>query len=255
MTIEARIKAARDSLIEVQTELVAKLAIEKTRARAPLTRQLHTVRGMLSPTFPYASQAGQDLIVDRIMNQKEGGTFVDVGAYDGVTGSNSLFFERWRNWTGVMVEPVAAQRAKAEKMRSAPCMAYAVASEKGTAEFITVTEGFTQMSGLSSTYDDKLLERVRSDPRHAEKVVKVPTRTLSEILEEADIMHPDFVSLDIEGGELAALTAFPFDKHDVTVWSIENNTADPALPALMRDRGYNLADFCGPDEIYVKIQK
>ena len=254
MSIDARIKAARDALLEVQNELTAKLSSEKSRARAPMTRQLHQVRGMLSPTFPYASQAGQDLIVDRIMNQKEGGTFVDVGAYDGVTGSNSLFFERWRNWTGILVEPVAAQRAKAEKLRSQPCLEYAVSSKKGTADFITVTEGFTQMSGLTSTYDDQMLKRVRADPRHAEKVVKVPTRSLSAILKEADIMHPDFISLDIEGGELAALQKFPFDKHDVTVWAIENNNADPALPALMRDKGYNLAEFCGPDEIYVKIQ-
>jgi len=254
MSIDARIKAARDSLVEVQNELVGKLAAEKTRARAPLTRQLHEVRGMLSPTFPYASQAGQDLIVDRIMKQKEGGTFVDVGAYDGVTGSNTMFFERWRNWTGVLVEPVAAQRAKAEKLRSSPCMEYAVSTKKGTAEFITVTEGFTQMSGLSKTYDDKMLERVRADPRHAENVIKVPTRSLSAILTEAGIMNPDFISLDIEGGELAALKKFPFNKHDVTVWAIENNTADPAMPALMREKGYNLAEFCGPDEIYVKIQ-
>ena len=255
MTIDARIKAAHDALAKLQTELVAKLATEKTRARAPLTRQLHTVRGMLSPTFPYASQAGQDLIVDRIMNQKEGGTFVDVGAYDGVTGSNTMFFERWRNWTGVMVEPVAAQRAKAEKMRTSPCMEYAVSDKKGTADFITVTKGFTQMSGLSKTYDDQMLKRIRSDPRHAENVVKVPTRSLSAILVEANIMHPDFVSLDITGGELAALQKFPFDKHDVTIWSIENNNADLALPALMREKGYNLAEFCGPDEIYVKMQK
>lgn len=255
MTVDVRIQAARDSLVELQNELVAKLANEKTRARAPLTRQLHTIRGMLSPTFPYASQAGQDLVVDRIMNQKQGGTFVDVGAYDGVTGSNSMFFERWRNWTGVMVEPVAAQRAKAEKMRSSPCMEYAVSDKKGTADFITVTEGFTQMSGLSKTYDDQLLKRIRSDPRHVENVVKVRTRSLSAILVEADILNPDFVSLDIEGGELAALQNFPFEKHDVTVWSIENNNADPALTTLMREKGYNLAEFCGPDEIYVKMQK
>lgn len=254
MTIEARIATARASLVEIQNELTAQLSTEKTRARAPLTRQLHTVRGMLNPTFPYASQAGQDVIIDRIMGQKEGGTFVDVGAYDGVTGSNTMFFERWRNWTGVLVEPVAAQRTKAEKMRASPCMAYAVASKKGIAEFITVTEGFTQMSGLSATYDEKMLARIRANPRHAEDVVKVPTRSLSAILKEAGIMNPDFISLDIEGGELAALEKFPFDKHDVAVWSIENNMADPALPALMRENGYNLAEFCGPDEIYVKMQ-
>lgn len=252
MTAEDRIRAARKDLIALQGELMASLADDKSRARAPLNRQLHTVRGMLNPTFPYASQAGQDLVIDRIMGQKTGGTFVDVGAYDGITGSNTLFFERWRDWTGVLVEPVEEQRVKAEMMRKSPCLPYAVSNKKGTAEFLTVTEGFTQMSGLLDTYDKTMLGRVRADKRHAEKVVKVPTRSLSAILKEADIMHPDFISLDIEGGELAALTKFPFDKHNVGAWAIENNTADSAIPNLMREKGYELIEFCGPDEIYSK---
>tara|TARA_R110002051_G_scaffold136036_1_gene208765 strand:- start:5426 stop:6187 length:762 start_codon:yes stop_codon:yes gene_type:complete len=252
MTIDDRIRAVRQTLVDIQSELVAKLASDRSRTRANLIRQLHEVRRMLAPSFPYASQAGQDLVVDRIMGHKRGGTFVDIGAYDGVTGSNSLFFERDRGWTGVLVEPVAVQRAKAEQARTSPCMAYAVSDKKGTAAFMAVTEGFTQMSGLVNTYDKTMLGRVRADKRHAEKVIKVPTRSLSQILIEAGIQNPDFVSLDIEGGELAALRKFPFDKHDVKIWSIENNSGDPALPALMREKGYDLKEFCGPDEIYSK---
>lgn len=252
MNVEERLFAMRKELTGLQAELVAKLSGDKTRARAPVNRQLHTVRGMLNPAFPYASQAGQDLVIDRVFQQKTGGTFVDVGAYDGVTGSNTLFFERWRDWTGVLVEPVAEQRAKAEMMRKSPCLEYAVSDKKGIAEFMAVTEGFTQMSGLVDTYDEAMLDRVRADKRHAEKVIKVPTRSLSAILKEADIPHPDFISLDIEGGELAALRKFPFDKHNVGAWAIENNTADPALPNLMRENGYELLEFCGPDEIYIK---
>ncbi len=252
MTAEDRIRAAREDLFALQSELVASLAKDKSRARAPLNRQLHTVRGMLNPNFPYASQAGQDVVIDRIMGQKRGGTFIDVGAYDGVTGSNTMFFERWRDWTGVLVEPVAEQRAKAELLRKSPCLPYAVADKKGTAAFLAVTEGYTQMSGLIATYDKAMLERVRADKRHAEKVVNVPTRSLSAILKEVDLLHPDFISLDIEGGELAVLRKFPFEKHNVGVWAIENNTADPALPSLMREKGYDLMEFCGPDEIYTK---
>ena len=33
------------------------------------------------------------------------GTFVELGAFDGVTESNSQLFERCLNWTGVLVEP------------------------------------------------------------------------------------------------------------------------------------------------------
>jgi FkbM family methyltransferase len=254
MTPVDRINEARKSLRQAERDIVAALKDNKTRARAPFVRMLHEVRGMLNPAYPYASQAGQDQVVDQIFKGKRDGTFVDIGAYDGISGSNSLFFERARGWSGVMVEPVDMQRKRAEEQRNVPCLPYAVAAENGQASFMAVTEGYTQMSGLIDQYDGKMLDRVRADPRHAEQMITVETRTLSAVLTEAGIANPDFVSLDIEGGELAALQAFPFDDHRVQVWAIENNTARPDIANLMRTKGYNLVEFCGPDEIYALPQ-
>ena len=250
MTPQDRIADAQKQLRTAEKELVAVLADNKTRARAPVVRMLHEVRGMLVPSRPYASQAGQDQIVDRILGGKTGGTFVDVGAYDGITGSNSLYFEKWRGWTGVLVEPVPAHREAAETMRSAPCLPYAIAADSGHASFMSVTKGYLQMSGLLDSYDDAMLRRVRENPLHAEDTIEVETRTLSRILTDAGIAHPDFVSLDIEGGELSVLENFPFEKHKVLVWSIENNTGAAEIPKIMRANGYNLIEFCGPDEVY-----
>lgn len=251
MTPVDRVAEARKLLLDAEREVVAALKGNDTRARAPFVRLLHEVRGMLNPSFPYASQAGQDQVIDRHFKGKRGGTFVDVGAYDGITGSNSLFFEKWRGWNGVLVEPVAIQRARAEAQREAKCLPYAVSDENGEARFMAVTEGYTQMSGLLDKYDDTTLGRVRADPRHAEQMITVETQTLSAILQEADLIHPDFISLDIEGGELAALSVFPFADHRVGAWAIENNTATPDIANLMRSHGYRLVEFCGPDEIYV----
>ena len=33
-----------------------------------------------------------------------GGFFVECGGFDGETSSNSLFFEKDRNWTGLLIE-------------------------------------------------------------------------------------------------------------------------------------------------------
>ena len=107
------------------------------------------------------------------------------------------------------------------------------------------------MSGLSDSYDPAMLGRVRADPRHAEDVINVPTRTILAILMEIGIPDPDFISLDIEGGELTALQGFPFDQHRVGAWAIENNTGESDIAQLMRGHGYDLIEFCGPDEIYV----
>ncbi|MCB5199355.1 FkbM family methyltransferase [Loktanella sp. TSTF-M6] len=251
MTPQDRVNAARKELHEVRQQLSKILKTEKSRKRGPVVRLLHEVASMMTPGFPYASQAGQDQVVDTIFKGKRDGTFVDIGAFNGITGSNSLYFEKWRGWTGTLVEPVKEYRDTAAMWRTAPCLPYAISDSDGEAPFIAVTKGYTQMSGLKGTYDAKLLERVRADPRHAEDSITVPTRTLNALFDEIGVTEVDFVSLDIEGGELAALRAFDFDKYKVGVWAIENNTTARDIAALMREHGYNLAEFCGVDEIYV----
>ena len=241
---------AQADLAEAEAALVARLAPDRTRARAELVRLLHEVRRMRDPGYRYASQAGQDAVVDRLLGGRRDGVFVDVGGYDGVTGSNTLFFEQFRGWTGILCEPVPDHHAAAAKVRRCPCLQVAVADSDGTAEMIVVRRGFTQMSGLAGSYDPGLLDRVRADPRHAETVIGVETRTLGRIMDEAGIAVADFVSLDIEGAELAVLRSFPFDRIRVGIWAIENNSGRGEIAAVMRARGYDLVEFCGPDELW-----
>ncbi len=250
MISQDRMNELRAEMLKAQAEIAEELRKEKSRKRAQLNLRLHELRQMITPAYAFMSQAGQDAVVDRYFNQMEGGTFIDIGGYDGVTGSNTVFLEKWRGWSGVLVEPVAANLERAKKARSCTCLELAVSAEEGKASFLTVTEGFTQMSGLSDSYDPGVLEKVRANPRHKETMIEVATKPLATILNEAEIPHPDFVSLDIEGGELSALKAFPFADHRVGVWAIENNTGDRAIHDLMRGHNYDLIDFCGQDEIY-----
>ena len=54
--------------------------------------------------FAYG-QVNQSAIVDEFLGRKTKGFFIESGAWDGEYLSNSLFFERKRNWTGLLVEP------------------------------------------------------------------------------------------------------------------------------------------------------
>ena len=245
-----QIKDLHRDINAAKQSILARLKTDRSRARGALNRELHMLRRGSEPQYVYASQAGQDMIVDRLWGGKRDGVFIDIGGFDGVTGSNTLFFEQMRGWSGVLVEPVGSQIEKARQARKCDCLRYAVADENGTAEFVAVTQGYTQMSGLVKSYDSDLLKTVRHDPRHVEELVQVETRRLSDILIETGHQHPDFVSLDIEGAETAVLRDFPFADHRVAVWAIENNSASPEIGQIMRNAGYDLMDFAGPDEIY-----
>ncbi len=252
MTPTEKIAQARKLLDEAGRELSAQLQSERSRARGAIMRELHGLGPLRAEVSQYYSQAGQDRIVDNVLGQKTGGVFVDVGGYDGVTGSNSLFFELFRGWSGILVEPAPTQLRKAEAVRRCPCLGYGVAGETGTLEFMEVTKGFTQMSGFLDSYEPDLLMRVRGDKRHKEVVHTLETKTLNDILSAQKITQVDFLSLDVEGGEMGILANFDFNAVDIEVWSIENNAQDATIPEMMRDNGFDLIEFAGVDDIFRK---
>ena len=63
----------------------------------------------LLPTVSKAASSGfgevnQSAVVDKFLKGKRDGFFIEAGAWDGEYLSNTLFFERERNWTGLLVE-------------------------------------------------------------------------------------------------------------------------------------------------------
>ena len=140
---------------------------------------------------------------------------------------------------------------QAASFRRATCLQLAVADEEGEAEFLEVQEGYSQMSGLTASYDEKLRETVEANPNHKGELIRVKTRTLPQILDQHFLKEIDYISLDVEGGEMAVLSSFPFDRYKVRAWTIENNTASAEIPKLMREKGYKLVEALGVDDVYV----
>ena len=200
---------------------------------------------------PYFSQYGQDAFIDaHIFNGKRDGTFVELGGYDGITGSNTLFFEMMRGWRGLLIEPIEAQLNYAASFRQCHCVNALVGRDNGTAEFVEITAGPLQMSGLTETYNESRRAWVEAQPSQSMQTVKRETLRLDQLLSTHHLSTIDYISLDVEGAELMILETFPFDDFLVRCWVIEAAHHREALDRLMKNRGYEWIESIGDDDIF-----
>jgi FkbM family methyltransferase len=150
---------------------------------------------------------------------KDDGVFVEVGAADGVVGSNTLAFEKV-GWSGVLVEADPAAAELCRDARRSPVVECAVVAP-GSPSLATFTRvpQIQQLSGLKP--GTEVLRRHGID--HVEKVL-VPCRTLDEVLHETiPGQSPDFVTIDVEGHEWSVLQGFSLDVWRPTIVLVERN--------------------------------
>jgi FkbM family methyltransferase len=226
--------------------------ISEPHRRGIINQQIWHCERALERHPMFFSQSGQDSWLEaNVFRGKRGGSFAEIGGYDGVSGSNCLYFELMRGWSGLLAEPVPALHAQAAAVRRCPCLRVAVAGEEGEAAFLEIQAGFTQMGGIVATFDPATRKTVEGNPMHKGAVIRVPTRPLASLLDGHGLTEIDYISLDVEGGELSVLATFPFEKYRVTAWTIENNSRGGEIRELMQAKGYRMAEVIGVDEVYL----
>ena len=120
------------------------------------------------------SQYGQDEFLDTFLfkNFKDG-FYVDIGAYDGITFSNTHRFNIFHNWSGINIEPLPAVFKKLKQNRNSDInLNIAITDKKGTQNFIESNEDM--LSGLSSGMKSEHIDRINK----SEKSKKIYKKTL-----------------------------------------------------------------------------
>ncbi|HMI96846.1 MAG TPA: FkbM family methyltransferase, partial [Micropepsaceae bacterium] len=190
----------------------------------------------------FYSQVGQDrFLLENFFRGKRGGVFLDIGAYDGETLSNTLFFEKTMGWTGLCVEPLPSAFAKLRATRKAICENLCVGDFEGEGEFIDADDhgGPNQQmfSGLTANFDPRHILRIEAMTKTRVKR-KVKVTKLSTLLAKHSLFDIDYCSIDTEGAELAILSDFDPERFRIKIFTIENNWDDAAIPNLMAAKGY-----------------
>jgi FkbM family methyltransferase len=174
------------------------------------------------------------------------GVFVDVGAHDGKSLNNTLFFEKELNWTGVNIEPIPGVFATLSNTRPA-CVNLncAISEVDGDAEFMLNT-GYTEMlSGLKECYDSRHLDRINRENTHIggkSTIIQVPTLRLETVFNTHKIKHVHYLSIDVEGAEFSVIKSINFDTVYIDVIGFENNYTDVSrdIMAYLQSKGFRL---------------
>jgi FkbM family methyltransferase len=202
---------------------------------------------------PYHSQIGQGRYVfERYFADRRPGRFLDIGAYDGVHFSNSLFFEEDLGWQGICVEPLPDVFALLKSRRKAICLNCCISDYDGTRDFLDAApKGEARMlSGLLDAYDPRHMVGIGISSKET-RSLELPVRRLPPILDEFGFFEIDYCSIDTEGAEFQILQTIDFTRYRFSVMSIENNYADERIPALMSANGFDRVHvFHGYDELY-----
>ena len=198
----------------------------------------------------YTSQAGQDKIIKKkFFDGKKNGFFIEIGAYDGIIGSNCYHFERFLNWDGIAIEPSNVQFEKLKRNRKCKILNKAISDEVKEVEFIEVTEGLTQMSGINNSSFKRNINIISNNQPSKTKSISLKTITFDEIApKNRDI---DYLSIDIEGGEMNLLKSIDFKINNIKVVSVENNLPkEQNFKNFFEKINFKYLDRIGQDEIF-----
>lgn len=177
----------------------------------------------------FFSQFGQDewLWTHHFRHLRRRGVFVDLAANHPIHISNTYFFESCLRWSGLCIEPNAQYHPGIIEHRSCELLPLCVANHSASVEFI-------EAGGLGGIADsNKNGERLHTAPRR-----RITCAPLSRLLRRRGLTHVDFLSLDIEGGELMALHSIDWDAVQIDVIALEDETRDAPATKFLTAMGY-----------------
>ena len=201
---------------------------------------------LFKKTFPSHKKAlnNLDIKLQKYLNFKKG-FFIEAGAYDGVSQSNTYFLEKTKRWEGILIEPILKDFEEILLNRNSKAVNCALVDETYNDSHIVMN-----YAGLM-TVADNAMERTRLEEHVRNGIqlhgfeksykIKVRARTLSSIIDQFDSPKVDFLSLDVEGAENMVLNGIDFSRHRPSFILVEERD-HAKTKALMENASYKQID-------------
>lgn len=206
----------------------------------------------------FNSQDNQDKYLEtNIFKGYKNGIYVDVGARDGVSINNTLYFEKYNNWTGINIEPIKNVFDKLVINRpNSINLNYAVRNNDGETDFLCNT-GYTEMiSGIKDNFDKRHFERLQHENRQMGSItetIKVKTKKLETILDEHNIKHINYLLINVKGAEFEVIKSINFNKVFIDVIGFETDDGEVSFNIVeyLEYKGFIIIRNCILNDIFM----
>lgn len=195
----------------------------------------------------FYSQQGEDCYIfnNYINTQRENGTFVELGAMDGLRYSNTKFFEDTLKFNGVLIEPTKQYNNLLKNRPNCMCYKNAINNKEEEVEFL----GDNATAGLVKTMATSFKNSHHKENNNVYKVQGIPIKNLIK-----DLEYIDLFSIDVEGGELVVLETIDW-KIPIYVIVIEldshNKDKDEKCRKILREKGFTFDISMGGNEFWI----
>lgn len=203
---------------------------------------------------------GQAAVIRKIFDDMRNGFFVECGAYDGETRSNTLVLERFLGWKGLLVE---ADSINFSKMLLKNRKAYLTPTCLGLQPYPTVNS-FLMANNVGRLHEPNATDSYlpnSPDVAHNGVHILVQCFPFHHLMAALNVTTVNYFSLDIEGHELEVLKTIPFDEINIETLSVEFahlEADEQELTNFMSSKGYSVhsyvvrTDHLAHDIIFVK---
>jgi len=184
------------------------------------------------------SQIGQDIKVLQFYNYKKNGYYVEIGASNGITFSNTYLLATRYHWKGICVEPLPQQFEKLCKNRpKAICYNQPVYDESNKEVIFDIANNSDMLSGISYNIDCHI-DLVNSNKTQ----LTLTTISLNDLLDKSHAPNfIEYLSLDTEGSEFEILKSNNYDEYNFGLIHLEHNFIEPKRTQMhdfLLDHGY-----------------
>jgi hypothetical protein len=188
------------------------------------------------------------------------GFFVELGANDGITQSNTYYFEKYRGWTGVLVEPAPNNYLLCKKNRSLKTKIYcnACTSFDYKEKFVEIVYSNLMSIPLNLETDiNNSDEHIKLGKKYLKKsednfIFGAIAKPLNEILISANAPKSiDFLSLDVEGSEIEVLKGIDYSMFRFNYICIESRNKKNIF-SFLQNNGYSLVEQLSKNDYLFK---